>query len=94
MAGWNDLPKELKWMILKHLIYECFYPYNQRESLSSATFRKSWKHHDTNLSTTITNPRSLWMYELFLFLSRIDKNCRKILQSHSTFDRFYFKIKI
>ncbi len=74
MVGWNDLPKELKWMIFKHLVIESYYSYRSEKSLGTYAFRKGWRYNISDSTITIITPRTLWMYELFILLSRIDKN--------------------
>ncbi len=74
MVGWNALPKELKWLIFKHLIYECYlqrYTY----TISKKTMDKC--KYNTKLYCSYEKKtielRELFMYELLTLLSLIDK---------------------
>ncbi len=96
MTGWNDLPKELKWMIFKYLLYECFtqpkkYSGADKAKLGACSFYK--KIYEEQEKTTIV-PRDMFIYQLFILLAQIDKNSRKILQMHCIFSKTTFAIKI
>ncbi len=75
MAGWNELPKELKWMIFKYLVYECYGHgyFGKNNSLIAYKFMKRWSC-ESMITHFVVNPQHLCMYELFVLLSQIDKN--------------------
>ncbi len=70
MAGWNDLPKELKWIIIKYLMKEL--PYYGVEH-----YGRTSVYPLPNKIVTET----MFMYQLLILLSLIDKKTRKLLQS-------------
>ncbi len=71
MASWINLPKELKWMILKHLVYECYksYGYVSHEVDDRGFYKSCGTMYESNEIL----PRNLSMYRLFILLSLIDK---------------------
>ncbi len=77
MAGWNDLPKELKWLIFKCLIVQIPQYANQSHYL-----RKSYVS-----LPNIFFPKNMLMNHLFTLLSLIDKQTRNLLQSKTLFKR-------
>ncbi len=107
MAGWNDLPKELKWIIFRHLLDECFlhpYRYYKEKWLTCSFSKKIYE----SCTKTIIKPRYvipllfvlyyhggsiMYMYELLLLLAQIDKMSRKVLQSHCIFSEKTFLIQ-
>ncbi len=80
MAGWNDLPKELKWIIFKYIIKDCI---NSVYDGKIDHFCR-WKNHGYNNSRIIS--KALVMSELITLLSQIDKQSRLILISKTVID--------
>ncbi len=79
MATWNNLPKELKWLIIEHLLMEntSFFYYQQQDLRSRWYFSKyAFFHKETKVI-----PSKLSMSGLLAALSLIDKQTRKLLQS-------------
>ncbi len=90
MAGWNDLPKELKWMILKYVIMECS---NRYSRTSDAIIKYYYASFNT---TRIIYPNCLFMSDLLLLLSQIDKQTRNLLKSKTCYGekKYFFRLRI
>ncbi len=75
MASWNDLPKELKLIIFRHLLDECYLqPYVYGSDKKNLVDHHFIKQIYTSLQNAIILPSRLYMYELLILLSQIDKN--------------------
>ncbi len=94
MASWNDLPKELKWLIIEHLIIERTSYFHNRQDYRCCWYFSGYGNFLHEGTKVI--PSELAMSELLVILSLIDKQTRKLLQSKTRVSktRVFFKTSL